>query len=112
MVRCRVPWARRAQRICRKRYAAGNLLSAVAYFLLGRFGWRTLFVIGGCAGAAALFVRFGIKESEIWQKNKAESWSHLGRGIASSWKIWIYLTLLMAMMNLSSHGTQDRSPPS
>ena len=58
----------------------------------------------------ALFVRFAIKESDVWQKSKAESWSQLGRGIASHWKIWIYLTILMAMMNFSSHGTQDMYP--
>ena len=46
----------------------------------------------------------------MWQKSKAESWSQLGRAIASHWKLWIYLTLLMAMMNFSSHGTQDMYP--
>ena len=58
----------------------------------------------------ALFIRFAVKESDVWQKTKAESWSQLGRGIASHWKLWIYLTLLMAMMNFSSHGTQDMYP--
>ena len=92
-------------------YAFGNLLSAVAaYFLLGRFGWRPLFILGGVPAILALFIRFFIKESEIWEKSKAESWSHLGKALVSHWKLWIYLTLLMAMMNLSSHGTQDLFP--
>jgi SHS family lactate transporter-like MFS transporter len=92
-------------------YAFGYLLSAVAaFFLLDRFGWRPMFLLGGVPAILALFIRFAIKESEIWQKSKAESWSHLGRALVSHWKLWIYLTLLMAMMNFSSHGTQDMYP--
>ena len=92
-------------------YAAGYLLAAVAaYFMLDRFGWRPMFFLGGAPALLALFIRFFIKESDVWKKTKAESWSHLGRGIAANWKLWIYLTLLMAMMNFSSHGTQDMYP--
>ncbi len=92
-------------------YAAGYLLSAVAaYFMLDRFGWRSMFILGGLPALLALFVRFFVRESEVWQKNKAESWSQLGRVLASHWKLWLFLTLLMAMMNLSSHGTQDLFP--
>ena len=57
-----------------------------------------------------LLIRFGIKESEIWRRTKAENWSHLGRTLRSHWKIWLYLTLLMAAMNFASHGTQDMFP--
>lgn len=92
-------------------YAFGYLIAAVvAYFMLDRFGWRPMFWVGGIPAFLALFVRFFIHESEVWQRSKAESWSHLGRGIVSNWKLWIYLTLLMAMMNFSSHGTQDMFP--
>ncbi len=92
-------------------YATGYLLSAVAaYFMLDRFGWRPMFWLGGAPALLALFIRFFIRESEVWQRSKAESWSHLGRGILSHWRLFIYLTLLMAMMNFSSHGTQDMYP--
>ena len=92
-------------------YAAGYLLAAVAaYFLLDRFGWRPMFFLGGAPALLALFIRVAIKESEVWQKSKAKSWSHLVRGLAGHWKLWIYLTLLMAMMNFSSNGTQDQYP--
>ena len=92
-------------------YAAGYLLAAVAaFFMLDRFGWRPLFFLGGAPALLALFIRITVKESDVWQKTKAESWSHLGRRIASHWKLWIYLTFLMAMMNFSSHGTQDMYP--
>ena len=92
-------------------YAAGYLLAAVAaFFMLDRFGWRPMFFLGGAPALLALFIRVGVKESEVWRKTKAQSWSHLGRGIVSHWKLWIYLTFLMAMMNFSSHGTQDMYP--
>ena len=92
-------------------YAAGYLLSAVAaFFMLERFGWRLMFILGGAPALLALLIRFAVKESDVWRKTKAESWSQLGRGIASHWKLWIYLTVLMAMMNFSSHGTQDMYP--
>jgi MFS transporter, SHS family, lactate transporter len=92
-------------------YAAGYLLSAVAaFFMLDRWGWRPMFLLGGAPALLALFIRLAIKESDVWQKTKAESWSQLGRGIASHWKQFIYLTILMAMMNFSSHGTQDMFP--
>jgi SHS family lactate transporter-like MFS transporter len=92
-------------------YAAGYLLAAVAaFFMLDRWGWRPMFFLGGVPALLALFIRVAVKESEVWRKTKAESWSHLGRGIAANWKLWVYLTLLMAMMNFSSHGTQDMYP--
>jgi len=92
-------------------YAAGNLLAAVCFFSLFRtWGWRPLFVLGGLPAILAVFVRFGVKESEVWQSTKKESWSHLGRTIVSNWKLFLYLTVLMTMMNLSSHGTQDMYP--
>ncbi|HVS39188.1 MAG TPA: MFS transporter [Gemmataceae bacterium] len=92
-------------------YALGYLLAAAAaYFLLDRFGWRPLFLLGGAPALLALFIRFAVKESEVWRSSRAESWSQLGRTLASHWKLWLYLTLLMAMMNFASHGTQDMYP--
>jgi SHS family lactate transporter-like MFS transporter len=89
-------------------YAIGFLLAALAaHFMLDAFGWRSLFFLGGLPALLAVFVRFFVKESEVWQKTKAESWSHLGRAIRNHWRVWLYLTLLMAMLNFASHGTQD-----
>jgi SHS family lactate transporter-like MFS transporter len=69
-----------------------------------------MFFIGGLPALVALFVRYRVKESVVWQKTRQESWSGLGRAIVSNWKIFLYLTALMMMMNLSSHGTQDMYP--
>ena len=92
-------------------YAVGYLLAACCYFFVfPRWGWRAMFYIGGLPALLALFVRFRVKESAVWEKSKAESWSHLGRGIASQWRLFLYLTALMMMMNFVSHGTQDMYP--
>src|SRR6266568_2030662 len=92
-------------------YAVGYLLAACCYFFVfPRWGWRAMFFIGGLPALLALFVRFRVKESAVWEKSKTESWSHLGRGIASQWRLFLYLTALMMMMNFVSHGTQDMYP--
>jgi SHS family lactate transporter-like MFS transporter len=92
-------------------YAAGYLLAAACYFFVfPRWGWRPMFFVGGLPALLAIYVRLQVKESEVWEKTKHESWGQLGRGIASHWKLFIYLVLLMMMMNFVSHGTQDMYP--
>jgi len=92
-------------------YAAGYLLAAICYFFVfERWGWRPMFFIGGLPALLALFVRFRVKESEVWQETRHETWGKLGRAIASHWKLFLYLTLMMMMMNFVSHGTQDMYP--
>jgi SHS family lactate transporter-like MFS transporter len=92
-------------------YATGNLLAAACYFfLLPRFGWRPLFFVGGLPALLALFVQFRVKESEVWERSRSESWGELGRAIVSNWKLFVYISILMMGMNLSSHGTQDMYP--
>ena len=92
-------------------YALGYLLAAVcSYFVFPRWGWRPMFFIGGLPALLGLFVRFRVKESEVWQKTRHHNWSSLGREIVSHWKLFLYLTLLMMMMNFASHGTQDMFP--
>src|SRR5947207_2975666 len=92
-------------------YALGYLLAALCYlFVFPHWGWRPLFFIGGLPALLALFVRARVKESEVWRETRHESWSGLGRAIAANWKLFLYLTGLMAMMNMVSHGTQDMYP--
>src|SRR5258708_15760918 len=69
-----------------------------------------MFFIGGLLTLLASFVRLRVKESEVWQKTRHETWWQLGRGIASHWKLFIYLVLLMMMRNFVSRGTQDMYP--
>jgi SHS family lactate transporter-like MFS transporter len=97
--------------ILQEGYAAGYLLAALAYVVVfPRWGWRPLFFLGGAPALLALFVRAHVKESEVWQRTKHATWSALGRGIVSHWKTFLYLTVLMTMMNFISHGTQDMYP--
>ena len=92
-------------------YAAGYLLAAGCYFFVfPRWGWRPMFFVGGLPALLAIYVRLQVKESEVWKKTRHESWGQLGRGIASHWKLFLYLVLLMMMMNFVSHGTQDMYP--
>src|SRR3982751_4814842 len=77
-------------------YATGNLLAAVCYFFLfERWGWRPMFFLGGLPALLALYVRSHVKESEVWEKTKRESWGQLGRSIVGHWKLFLYLTVLM-----------------
>jgi SHS family lactate transporter-like MFS transporter len=93
-------------------YAAGNVLAATCFFLIfGRFGWRPLFFIGSLpALGLLLFIRFQVKESEVWEKAKRQTWTEQCREILSHWKLFLYLLIFMTMMLFASHGTQDMYP--
>jgi SHS family lactate transporter-like MFS transporter len=92
-------------------YAMGFLLASLCnIFLFPKLGWRPLFFLGGLPALLALFVRMKVRESEVWEKTRYESWANLGRAIASHWKLFLYLLVLMTAMNLASHGTQDLYP--
>jgi MFS transporter, SHS family, lactate transporter len=92
-------------------YACGYLLAAIVYFLVfPRWGWRPLFFIGGLPALLALYVRWGVTESEVWLKTRHADWSSLGKSIVSHWRLFLYLVALMTMMNFVSHGTQDMYP--
>ena len=97
--------------ILQEGYAMGYLLAALAYFFVfPRWGWRPLFFIGGLPALLAIFVQVRVKESEVWEESKHENWRALGRSLASHWKLFIYIVVLMTMMNFVSHGTQDMYP--
>ncbi len=92
-------------------YAVGYLLAACCYFtVFPSWGWRPMFFIGGLPALLAVFVRYRVKESAVWQKTRTETWGALGKAIVSNWKLFFYLTALMMMMNFASHGTQDMYP--
>ncbi len=93
-------------------YAAGNVLAALSFFFLyGRLGWRPLFFLGSLpAILLVLLIRFRVKESEVWERSKSQSWSEQFREIASHWKLFLYLLAFMTMMLFASHGTQDMYP--
>lgn len=92
-------------------YAFGFLLAAVAYYtVFPHFGWRAMFFIGGLPALLTLFIRSKVKETAAWKASKAANWKEYGNAVARHWKLFLYLVLLMSMMNLISHGTQDLYP--
>ena len=92
-------------------YALGFLLAAGAYYLVfPRFGWRAMFFIGGMPALVTLFIRAKVKETAAWKANKSTDWKEYGIAVKKHWKLFLYLILLMSMMNLISHGTQDLYP--
>jgi SHS family lactate transporter-like MFS transporter len=106
-----IKWRGLLSGLLQQGYALGNLLASLcALLLLDRWGWRPMFFLGGLPALLALLVRFRVKESQIWEKSKKESWTLLGGAIGQHWKLFLYLVLLMTGMNLASHGTQDMYP--
>src|SRR3954451_4216110 len=98
-------------------YAIGNLLAALAFRSIYPVanahypgnGWRIMFFIGGLPALLSLFIRARVKESPAWHEHRTD-WPTYWRAIARNWKLFLYLILLMMMMNAISHGTQDMYP--
>lgn len=93
-------------------YAAGNVLAALSYFFLfPRLGWRPLFLLG-CLPAIffIFFIKFRVKESEVWERTKSQNWGQQLREVVSHWRLFLYLLVFMTMMLFASHGTQDMYP--
>jgi SHS family lactate transporter-like MFS transporter len=104
-------WRGALSGVLQEGYAVGNLLASFCYFFIfPHLGWRPLFFLGGLPALLAIYVRFGVRESEVWQRTRHSDWSNLTRSILSHWPLFLYLVALMAMMNFSSHGTQDLYP--
>jgi len=94
-------------------YALGNLLAAIAFWtVFPHWGWRPMFFIGGLPALLTLFIRAKVKESDAWKAEAAarKSWREYFREVGANWKRFLYLVILMAMMNFMSHGTQDLYP--
>jgi SHS family lactate transporter-like MFS transporter len=98
-------------------YAMGNLLAALAFRLVYPFfntlypgnGWRVMFFLGGLPALLSLFIRAKVKESAAWHEHRTD-WPTYRRSMFRHWPRFLYLVLLMTMMNFISHGTQDMYP--
>ena len=91
-------------------YAVGYLLAAAAYFFIFPvFGWRALFFVGGAPALLALYIRSQVPESRAWQQARPEPRA-IWRTVRANFASLLYLVLLMTMLNLMSHGTQDLYP--
>jgi SHS family lactate transporter-like MFS transporter len=98
-------------------YALGNLISAVAFRTVYPYfnahypgnGWRVMFFVGGLPALLSLFIRSRVKESEAWAEHRTD-WLTYRRSLLRHGHRFLYLVLLMTMMNFLSHGTQDMYP--
>ena len=68
-----------------------------------------MFFIGGLPALLSLFIRARVKESEAWHEHRTD-WATYRRSLWQHWQRFLYLVLLMTMMNFMSHGTQDMYP--
>ncbi|HEY6395259.1 MAG TPA: MFS transporter [Candidatus Binataceae bacterium] len=95
-------------------YAVGYLLAAAAYFFVfplfpPRYGWRALFVLGGVPALLTLYIRQKVPESETWKRTRPDM-TRIWNAVRSNLRLFIYLVILMTMMGLVAHGTQDMYP--
>jgi SHS family lactate transporter-like MFS transporter len=98
-------------------YALGNLLAALAFWAVyapihatyPAYAWRIMFFLGGLPALLSLFVRMKVQESAAWYEHRTD-WRLYKRSIPTHWKMFLYVVLLMTMMNFVSHGTQDLYP--
>ena len=89
-------------------YALGYLLAAIAYWtVFPHWGWRALFFLGGAPALLSLFIFAKVKESGAWIASRREhhDWIEYANEVFSNGRRFLYLVLLMAMMNFISHGT-------
>lgn len=92
-------------------YSIGYLLAAVAArFVQPAWGWRAMFWIGGAPALLAFYIRYRVPESEAWKERHETSVSGILQTTRSHAKLFAYLILLMTLMNVLSHGTQDLYP--
>ncbi|MGB7848107.1 MAG: MFS transporter [Candidatus Acidiferrum sp.] len=92
-------------------YATGYLLASMAArFVLPSLGWRWMFWLGALPALLALYIRTKVPESEAWAQHRAGSIGGVLRVVASHWKRFVYLIVLMTFMMFLSHGTQDLYP--
>ena len=92
-------------------YPMGYLLASIAArFVLPTLGWRWMFWLGALPALLALYIRMKVPESQAWAYHRAGSMKDILRVVASQWKRFGYLVVLMTFMMFLSHGTQDLYP--
>jgi MFS transporter, SHS family, lactate transporter len=94
-------------------YALGYLLAAGSYWAaFPHWGWRPLFFIGGLPALLTLFIRFRVKESEVWKASAThrQDWRAYARAVISNARRFGYLVAMMAALSFISHGTMDIYP--
>ena len=103
-------WRGVASGLLQQGYAVGYLLAAGAlYTVFPRWGWRPMFFVGVIPAVLTLFICSKVQESEAWHQARTD-WSTYRNAIFGNCGLFLYLVVLMSMMNFISHGTQDMYP--
>ncbi len=103
-------WRGVASGLLQQGYAVGYLLAAGAlYTVFPRWGWRAMFFVGVIPAALTLLICSKVQESEAWHQARTD-WSTYRNAIFGNARLFLYLVVLMSMMNFISHGTQDMYP--
>jgi SHS family lactate transporter-like MFS transporter len=103
-------WRGVASGLLQQGYAVGYLLAAGAlYTVFPRWGWRPMFFVGVIPAALTLLICAKVQESEAWHQART-NWPTYRNAIFGNMRLFLYLVLLMSMMNCISHGTQDMYP--
>jgi MFS family permease len=69
-------------------YYVGILLAAVLNYWIGsRYGWRTMFLVGGLPALLLAWVRHGVTEPQRWRQKQ---------GVVRSWQIWQPFAILFS----------------
>ncbi len=103
-------WRGVASGFLQQGYAVGYLLAAGAlYTVFPRWGWRPMFFVGVIPAALTLLICAKVQESEAWHQART-NWPTYRNAIFGNMRLFLYLVLLMSMMNFISHGTQDMYP--
>src|SRR5207244_1810066 len=69
-------------------YYVGIFLAALLNYWIGsRYGWRTMFFVGGLPALLLAWVRHGVTEPQRWRQKE---------GVVRSWQIWKPLAILFS----------------
>jgi SHS family lactate transporter-like MFS transporter len=103
-------WRGVASGLLQQGYAVGYLLAAGAlYTVFPRWGWRAMFFVGVGPAILTLLLCSRVQESEAWRQARTD-WSTYRKALFGNARMFLYLVVLMSMMNFMSHGTQDMYP--
>lgn len=105
--------------ILQEGYPVGYLLAAVVYKVVFPWGgWRWMFFVGSVPALLALYIRSSVEESPAWEEGRRQRMAlglgntarAMGAAVRANWRLFLYLTVMMAAFNAFSHGTQDLYP--
>lgn len=109
-------WRGTASGILQAGYPAGYLLASLVFLLLPFMGWRGLFILGGSALFAAVYIWLRVPESPEWLRRRHEQGAQavkppgLWSIVRHNAMLCLFAVTLMAAFNFMSHGSQDLYP--